>query len=130
MSKVVLLAFLYHQAQCIAAKVDRYPSPESGEPFELFCVRRHSASSAIAKKMGLWSHEWAQSVVNWFEHVARGGMTDQHGPNIFLSGMGQSGLTGKDCSGQGLAALSQIRDAVQVLQQNAGWMAFSPRRVY
>ena len=45
--------------------------PHSDEPYDAFCERRHNSSSAIARDMGLWSHAWANSVVNWSEHVQR-----------------------------------------------------------
>ena len=46
-------------------------SPSSSEPYEDFCQRRHAETAALAREMGLWSRQWAKSIVNWADHVDR-----------------------------------------------------------
>ena len=62
--------------------------PAAGEPYDVFCQRRHNLAGAIARDMGLWSCEWAQSLVKWADHIERGhdkstwskDLLDWHGP--------------------------------------------------
>ena len=58
---------LFHsdRGSCIRTKK---PNIES---YDAFCDRRRLESTALAKEMGLWSHQWARSVTNWSEHVKR-----------------------------------------------------------
>jgi len=58
------------QRKMIASLFDIVPA--AGEPYDAFCQRRHNLSGAIAKDMGLWSREWAHSLVNWAAHIDRG----------------------------------------------------------
>ena len=45
------------------------PRPE--EAYDAFCLRRRREAHAIAKDTGLWSFEWAKSIVSWAAHVDR-----------------------------------------------------------
>ena len=46
--------------------------PERHEPLDAFQERRHRQAASLARGMGLWSKEWARSVVEWSAHVERG----------------------------------------------------------
>ena len=57
--------------------------------YPCFRLRRNNLAGAIAKDMGLWSREWAHSLVNWAAHIERGhdkltwskDLLEWHGPD-------------------------------------------------
>ena len=46
--------------------------PDVDEPFDAYCERRKRKATKIARRHGLWSHLWANSIVSWHDHVMRG----------------------------------------------------------
>ena len=74
---------------------------------------RHSEAGALAKDMGLWSHEWARSLVNWAAHIERGhdsltwskDLLEWHGPEwidwqrLLWSSPGRSTTNTPCCAG-------------------------------
>ena len=57
------------QRQFLAVLFDVKPRPQ--EDIGVFQERRHAFTQHLAQEMGLWSVEWARSIVSWSDHVAR-----------------------------------------------------------
>ena len=45
--------------------------PAEGEPWDVFCQRRHTTTGVKASKYGRWSQKWAAGIVSWAAHVER-----------------------------------------------------------